>query len=191
MDLKSKVLSALKVAFKGRAFGESFLDSHQGFYINEIKSSACIQFNVIAELYSISMNGTSAYNYWLINCNDDKIVTVDTLKSFLLSMADISEKNIRKTFITSRYPFNRSALRYAFENNIGLARIAPLGSNPKIDIGTNLIQGISPLELKEALCTNEFGTRRKEFYGFNSSGKIEQLGSLENYFRSEMFSINL
>ncbi|MBU7005383.1 hypothetical protein [Phosphitispora fastidiosa] len=188
-DLKVKVLSALKVVCEARLFDRSLMASPVVFSIYEMGLSGSRQFNVVAELRYNYRNGLADYKHWFINCDDAEIVTVDTLKRFLVSLRHFSEHNIRKIFITSRYPFNRGAVRYAFEKRIGLARVSPAAANKKPDTGSDLILGIGPLELKKALCNNEFGIRRKSFYGFTSRGKIEHFGSLENYFRREMFNI--
>lgn len=188
-DLKVKVLSALKAVCEARLLDGSLMESPVVFSINEMRSSGSIQFNLVAELRHNSGNGMAGYNYWFINCDDAEIVTVDILKQFMVSLRNFSERNIRKIYITSRYPFNRGAVRYAFENRIGLARVSPVFVNQKPDTGSDLIMGISPLELKKALCNNEFGNRRRPFYGFTSRGKIEHFGSLENYFRREMSNI--
>ncbi len=187
-DLEAKVLSALKTVFEGQLFHKSLLESPAVFCINEKGSPGRRQFNIVAELRHSSGNGMPSSDYWFINCNDGEIVTADTLRRFLVSLTNFVEQNTRKIFITSRYPFNRAAVRYAFENRIGLARVSPVPVKHKSGLSGDLILGISPLELKNALCNHEFGTRRWPFYGFTSKGKIEHFGSLENYFRREMFN---
>ncbi len=127
-------------------------------------------------------------NYWVLNCTDQENVTLETLKKLQDYVLNITENRIRSTFIRSRYAFTREAVDFAMKNSIGLARISPSLLADRTSSSSDMIYGTSLLELKNALCDAEFGNRRYKFYGFTTSGRIDQLGSLENYIRKEILN---
>ncbi|PKM82694.1 MAG: hypothetical protein CVU89_04120 [Firmicutes bacterium HGW-Firmicutes-14] len=132
------------------------------------------------------LNFSQLNKFWVINCCDSNLVTACSLKKFIEFCNSISAHRVKGTVITSRFPFKREAVNMAIQNNIGIARVSPLYHATHKDFAGHRILGPNVLELKKALCDTTFGNRRMCFYGFTTSGKTEQLGSMESYLRFEM-----
>lgn len=130
----------------------------------------------------------SENTYWVLNYSDHKVISSDCLKRFRDSAANIEGSKVKLTFITSNSSFTREAVNFAIINNIGLARISPSERDQNMYSVSNTFNSTSLVELKKALCDSVFGERKNEFYGFTTKGKIDHLGSLENYFRSEIIN---
>lgn len=136
-----------------------------------------------------SKDDEMAHSYWVIYCSDTGVVSVDFLKEFKDFWAGLAGRKVKATVLTSKYPFAREAINFAVQNNIGIARVAP-HTGCKNDCGfCPLILGPAHIELKTALCENDFGARRLNFYGFSANGKAEQLGSLKHYLQNELKAI--
>lgn len=126
--------------------------------------------------------------HWVLSCYDNRPISAIDLADFKNSFADFPSPNFKANFISSNANFTREAVDYALFNNIGLARISPLWFKNAVSAVTDSVYTTSPLELKHALCDKDFGQRRKLFYGITSDGRIEHLGSLENYLRIELLN---
>lgn len=184
--LKNKIVKTLNSVVNNpvlkKHLDESWVIHDAGEVINAGGPSVIVKFKLKKE------QSEPANNYWVLSCADHEIVSVETLKRFRESIDELPGKHKKVTFITSNRSFSREAVDFALKNSIGLARISPVSPDDKsISLG-DAVTGISPLELKKALCDSEYGTRRRSFYGFTTGGKIDHFGSLENYIRSELLN---
>ncbi|MHB9095026.1 MAG: hypothetical protein ACYC21_10160 [Eubacteriales bacterium] len=156
------------------------LEPDDAFKTFEGPNNIIIAFKLLKEQRNIEDS------FWVLNCWNDEIVSIENLKRFKDSLSVFPGLNVKGTCITSQSPFSREAVDFAVKSNIGLARISPTFLL-SIDSSINdVIHRTSPLEIRNALCDHEFGNRRKRFYGITTEGKIEHLGSLENYVRIEL-----
>jgi len=153
---------------------------------NEIPNTQYNQESFIIGLKLLNNPCLWGDNYWVLNCTDREFVTVEYLKAFKKSLSFFPGTTVKGSLFTSHAAFSREAFDYAFKNKIGLARVSPTFFSDTSQSIADAVYSTSPLELKNALCDNEFGKRRKKFYGFTTEGKIEHLGSLENYIRTEL-----
>lgn len=144
--------------------------------------------NIVVHLKLKKNQSQKENSYWVLHCADQGIVSVETLKKFRDSIIGLPGFKNKVTFITSKGSFTREAVNFAIENNIGLARLSPSVSRDKNYSLSDVVNGTNLMELKKALCDSEFGSRRKKFYGFTTKGKVDHLGSLENYIRKEILN---
>lgn len=143
---------------------------------------------IVVGFKSITDTLDSENTYWVLNYSDHRIISSDCLKRFRDSAANIQGSKVKLTVITSNSAFTREAVNFAIINNIGLARISPSERDENMYSVSNNFNSTSFIDLKKALCDSVFGERKNEFYGFTTKGKIDHLGSLENYFRSEIIN---
>jgi len=168
---------------------------HRKAYYSKDRQKEIIA-DIAIEIYVLGQSKPSIV--WIWECKDySGSIPVDDVEEFHSKLEQLGADNTKGTIIC-RGTLQKAALNYAISKRIGVARLLPDSRiHPRVSIivphsimtDKELTKGLkraSSKELRNALCSSEFMSWSRDFYGVTSGGLIEPWGRLDVFIVMEL-----